>query len=218
MKIGPPPPQFGPPGRGLPDRSAVRAEGFAELGMFGLSRHQVAPIFAGAPRPASVAPQDPSQGASAVGRTVPAESGPRQAPVKRAENLRATASPTIPNVDMTNPQPPDTGGPVDAAPAPTVAEQDCCDEPVPTGAIPARSRPLLRAPAASVILREDNGQAEIIVGSPDRDPAARLALRRLVETLLARSGLTLAQFQLNGAPVAPDFLGRTGGSDGSRSH
>lgn len=224
MKIGPTPPPPGWP-RGLPDRSPARADGFTELGMFGLSGAQSSPKAPAERRVRAVPQPQPSEQAEVA---VPA-SEPRLAdplpcripvvtPVKeRRTDMPAPKGPTITLVpvgdglapDPIYPRPPEADG--GAGPEAPVAEAGA-------PAMPTRQGPPAPAPTVNLILRETAAGAEVVAAAPATDPQSRLALRRLIETMLARTGLTLAQFQLNGAPVAPDFLGKTGESHGSRSH
>ncbi|HEV2818515.1 MAG TPA: hypothetical protein VGW40_14980 [Allosphingosinicella sp.] len=98
-------------------------------------------------------------------------------------------------------------------------------EPAPEGPereAEARTRRTGRRPPTprsdvSLIVTEKDGRVELVAAAPRLDPETRAALRRLVRDILARSGLSLAYFQLNGAPVATDSLDSTGGSHGTRS-
>ena len=95
------------------------------------------------------------------------------------------------------------------------------ERPEPEAAAPIRRarRPLPPPPRSevSLIVSEQGGQVALVAAAPRLDPETRATLRRLVREILARSGLRLAYFQLNGAPVAADSLDTTGGSHGTRS-
>lgn len=221
MKIGPTPPPLGSPG-GLPDRSPVRAEGFTELGMFGLSRAQAAPAQKAAKRP--TAPQSQSSGEADLSlarpdaRRVDPLPGRIRVPTMPAGEERADPPTPAPRGSTALPL---GDGLCSDPPFPSSADTEGSSAPegaaTEAAAGPRNPREAPRAPGVSLILRETEGGAQIIAAAPGADLESRLALRRLVEAMLARSGLTLAQFQLNGAPVAPDFLGTTGGSNGTRS-
>jgi hypothetical protein len=58
----------------------------------------------------------------------------------------------------------------------------------------------------------------LVVGQGLLDPEQSAEARRLAAHILAESGLALAYFQLNGAPVGPDSTGKKGGSHGTRSN
>ena len=94
------------------------------------------------------------------------------------------------------------------------------DEPAQEAAAPvrraARGLPPPRSDV-SLIVTEKDGRVELVAAAPKLDPETRAALRRLVREILARSGLGLAHFQLNGAPVAADSLDIPGGFHGPRS-
>jgi hypothetical protein len=221
MKIGPTPPPLGSPG-GLPDRSAVRAEGFAELGMFGLSRAQAAPAGRAAKRAAAPQSQSCGEADLTLARPKPRQANPLpgriRVPTMPAGEERADLTPSAPRTSNALPSS-DGLCPDPLLPRPAGTEGGAAPEGTATEAAagPRSPREAPRAPGVSLIMRETDGGAEIIATAPGADLESRLALRRLVEAMLARSGLTLAQFQLNGAPVAPDFLGKTGGPDGTRS-
>jgi hypothetical protein len=221
MKIGPTAPPLGSPG-GLPDRSAVRAEGFAELGMFGLSRNQAAP--AGRAGKRAVEPQSQSSGevdvtlARPKARQADPLSGRIRVPTMATGEERADLPAAAPRPSKALPPSESLSSDPLFLPSADI-EGGAAPEAAATEAAagPPNAREASRAPGMSLILRETEGGAQIIATAPGADLESRLALRRLVEAMLARSGLTLAQFQLNGAPVAPDFLGTTGGSYGTRS-
>jgi hypothetical protein len=231
MKIAPEPP---PPAPARPAPTAAeparpftefladpeaRAAGFAELGMFGRTSAQ----SGSSPAPAAAAnPGDPLALTRAL-PTLPADG----TATELARVSRAAPTP----LPSSQPPPCDLPAavalkekPAEACSLPTEAPgrargADCRAGPVgPTRAAP-RARPRQEAPrtAVNLAIRETDGAVEIVAGAPPIDPEARVQLRRLVEAILARSGLALAQFQLNGAPLAPDNLGKTGGTHGTRT-
>jgi hypothetical protein len=83
----------------------------------------------------------------------------------------------------------------------------------------ARRANQTRPPRAdvSLIMREKDGAVALIAAGPALDPQACALLRRLARAILARSGLDLAQFHLNGVPLAPDSMIMIGGSHGTRT-
>lgn len=220
MKIGPTPPQSPPHLARLPDQSPTRADGFDALGMFGLSRSHEEP--GSARRGAAQAP---------IARVARAEERdampgtkaetPLPNPLRCATPAPPKQGPVSPLEPPTFPQETGSGGGLGDLVGPAVVGapegEAGSDDEAPAPASPARSRPAAKASAVSLMLREVNGAAEVIAAAPAADPDARQSLRRLVGEILARSGLTLVQFHLNGAPLAPDFLGKTGGSHGSRA-
>lgn len=196
----------------------ARAAGFAELGMFGRTRAQSAPE----PGPVAVAvPVDPPPRIP-----VPATLA---APVTAPDVVGVTAAapallPSNNPCDLPRALP-EKAKPGEACSLPGEApgrtrgaDRRARPEALPRAAQP---KPRLRQAAAkaglSLAMREADGAVEIVAGAPPIDPEARVQLRRLVEAILARSGLALAQFQLNGAPLAPDNLGRIGGTHGTRT-
>lgn len=219
MKIGGPP--LAPPPRitGLPDRRASRADRFDALGMFGLSRARAAPVDstegplrmqtpAGASKDAAYRRPPDQAEAPLPGRLPCATTSPAK-----------TAQPCLPSATKVGETPSRiTSGDIPNRPAPALDP----DEEIAPEQIGSDAAPPLRAPArpaaGGLVLYEENGVAEVTAGLSDVDPNTQLALRRIIAQILARSGLVLTQFQLNGAPVAPDFLAKIGGSDGSRSN
>jgi hypothetical protein len=232
MKIGPEPPPPVPAWPAPPAAepatpftefladSEARAAGFAELGMFGRNRAQSGP----GPAPAPAAnPGDPPPPTRALATL------PEDGTATQLARVNRTAPAPLPSS-----QPPLCDLP--DAPAIKAKPAEACSLPTeapgrtrgadrragPAG--PARSptpraRPRQDAPrtAVNLAIRETDGAVEIVAGAPPIDPEARVQLRRLIEAILARSGLALAQFQLNGAPLAPDNLGKTGGTHGTRT-
>lgn len=232
MKIGPPPPPppaeraalpAGEPARDFADylgEAPARAAGFAELGMFGLTRAQAAPrpvsvrpVPAGAAGPPSTlpVPETEASGAPPVGvGDVPAGKGtplPSDAPAICALPRAAPAKAGTAEICSL---PGEATG--------KVVEIESCEGPqAPPRAVRLRLLQAGRDTGITLALREQDGAVEIFTRAPRIDPETRAQLRRLVEAILARSGLRLAQFKLNGAPVAPDSLGRIGGRHGTRT-
>jgi hypothetical protein len=232
MKIGPEPlppvparpaPPAAEPARPFAEflaDTAARAAAFAELGMFGRNRAQSGP----GPAPAATGnPGDPPP----LTRTLPAL--PEDGTATQLARVNRSAPAPLPSS-----RPP----PCDLPDAPSIKAKpaETCSLPTeapgrtrgadrragPAGSARSstpRARPRQDAPrtAINLALRETDGAVEIVAGAPPIDPEARVQLRRLVEAILARSGLALAQFQLNGAPLAPDNLGKTGGTHGTRT-
>jgi hypothetical protein len=109
--------------------------------------------------------------------------------------------------------PADTG-PALVSPEPASAEDDAASA-------AATARPANRAPPpqsdVSLIIAERDGGIELVAAGPALDPQACALLRRLARAILARNGLALAQFHLNGVPLAPDSTIMIGGSHGTRT-
>jgi len=225
MKIGPFPP---PAPAALPASPAEpsrpfedfldTAYGFAELGMFGHGGGKAAESGPGpgpgpgpgtCRGPASAEPLPPAAGEerAAEPAAIPHARAfsPRPAP---GEAHRAAAS-RAPAPARAKPQLPAGELP---PPGPETDE--------PEAAMPVR-RAARRLPPprsdVSLIVTEKDGRVELVAAAPKLDPETRAALRRLVREILARSGLGLAYFQLNGTPVAADSLDIPGGFHGTRS-
>jgi hypothetical protein len=143
----------------------------------------------------------------------PSEAAP--VPVESVVLGRASAATMPPLTESLSPEPRQTGAPGGRMPAPAAEEP----EEAPAAARAVRPRPTesRRADGANLTLREQGGAVEIVAAGGPMDAESRLHLRRLVEAMLSRSGLVLAHFQLNGAPVAPDFLDKAGGTHGTRT-
>lgn len=215
--------QSGEPARPSTDFLAEpesRAARFTELGMFGLSRTVAAPPTGGTggkPLP------DPQALPATLARgTAPAALS--ETPPPAADLLDSRLVPGKP-VTCELPGPvrvkADSGKPCALpgdAPGPIVREGDeRADNEVPVRPTRTRPRPQPQRPGISLTLHEADGAVEIIAGAPPIDPETRAQLRRLIEAILARNGLSLAQFQLNGAPLASDLSGRRGGTYGTRT-
>ena len=215
--------QSGEPARPSTDFLAEpesRAARFTELGMFGLSRTVAAPAGGSGGKP-SAGPTSAS-GASGQGK----RPGHPQRDVRRRQQICS-----IPALAPGKPVTCELPGPVRAkvdsgkpcalpgdAPGPVVPERDDhADTEAPVRPTRPRPRPQPQRPGISLTLHEADGAVEIIAGAPPIDPQTRAQLRRLIEAILARNGLSLAQFQLNGAPLASDLSGRRGGTYGTRT-
>ena len=230
MKVGPVPPQPDParpappanaPSLAFADllaETSTRAAGFAELGMFGLHRAQ-APPAPGAAReaPAPALPPRTRADPALAGAGTPWLSVSESAAESASPTVRESATCALPRAAPVKAEPGQTCSlPVEASGTPPVAE-DCPAPEAPARAARLRLRQAALKAGVSLVLHERNGAVEIVAGGPPLDPEARAHLRRLAEAILAPSGLRLAQFQLNGAPLAPDSLGRTGVSNGTRT-
>lgn len=214
--------QSGEPARPSTDflaESESRAARFTELGMFGMSGAVAAP-----------------PGRASGGNPAP---DPQAVPASLARGTALTLSETPPpptdfldsRLDSGKSVTCELPGPV---PVKTVAGKPCTlpgdaldpfvpeaeervDAEAPVRPNRPRPRPQPQRPGVSLTLRETDGLVEIIAGAPPIDSETRAQLRRLIEAILARNGLSLAQFQLNGAPLAPDLSGRRGGTYGTRT-
>lgn len=198
---GPPPP-------------ADRARSFAELGVFG--RGALTPAQDVSTHP-EVIPQAPLPALAVSAVQQPAAAAQSQANAGLACNpldMPKLASPSRP-APIAKAAARATGLPAPLAEAPRLA-----DEPEAPAPAAARRRPVQAPPrpGVSLILSEKDGAVEIVAGTPALDPEIRSALRRLAEAILARSGLRLAQFQLNGARVRPDSVTSPGDSHGTRTN
>jgi hypothetical protein len=195
-----------------------RAARFIEYGMFG--RQVPAAESRPAVRHAREMPlhQNP-HGESTAMPAAPASSPEDPGPVSPDRTDRPAGVATTP----TPRHGPSTGplaeaGPASAeAPDLAVAIEDWeVAEPAARSARPMR-RQSGSGPPLHLILREENGTITIVAGSPAMDPESRMLLRRLAEAMLARRGLALAYFQLNGALLAPISLSSGGGLHGTRT-
>jgi hypothetical protein len=86
--------------------------------------------------------------------------------------------------------------------------------PVEEGAAPPPRPQAASRTGHRLVVSVNDGRVSIAVGSPPLDGEGRALLRRLVREILAGRRLSLADFQLNGAPFGADFLDMTGGSHG----
>lgn len=223
MKIGPLPPQAPtarPPSPAGPSRPFEdfldTAYAFTELGMFGHGRGKASEPE---PRSGPCRGPAPAEQAAALPTASPGEAAPEPTmiPHARAFSAHPARDAAHPAGKRTPPAARSKGQlPAGELPAPERA----ADEAGPDAPAAAR-RTVRRLPpprsAVSLIVTEKDGRVELVAAAPKLDPETRAALRRLVRDILARSGLALAHFQLNGAPVAPDSLDSTGGSHGTRS-
>jgi len=224
MKIGPAPPPPLParqsrPVSDLAGGSGARAARFSEFGMFGLN--EPPPLRPPGTPPAPAVARCPTPPTRAGLERPPTPADPPTVSVEAAldrlclPSSEATARPPLhdPAVKATEQA---CSLPEEAA-VKAVEIDDCAGPEAPPRPPQPRLRQPPPGPAVSLTLREENGAVEIVAGSSPIDPESRVLLRRLVEAMLARSGLALAHFQLNGAPLAPDSLGRRGGSHGTRT-
>lgn len=209
---------------GIDEAAGPRAAPFADLGMFGRkaapppgvsdirapgtdlrysgtqSSSEIAPV----PVPSTGATAEPAMGSAAPDsiRIQPELAGPDElaAPKRGTDPLRSTETPSPPAAE---------------APIAEIHGEDAVStEPM---ARSARSRPRPSSPGSpvSLTLREENGAVAIVAGTTPIDRDSRILLRRLVEAMLARSGLSLARFELNGAPVEQFASLQKGASNGN---
>jgi hypothetical protein len=215
-----PPPQSPAPvlhGSKAPERAFT----FAEFGMFGRERLPGGPAEEAAPGASPARPRlallpvesldlPPADRAADPAASAPPAPEPGQRPV-RPETLREAAASRGAAVRAASPKA------LKAAPSPATPAADEEDD---TGVAPARrpsARPQPRQDV-SLILREQDGGVELVAAAPALDPEIAAALRRLARAILARSGLELAHFQLNGVSLAPDSTKTVGGSHGTRTY
>lgn len=229
MKIGGAPPPIPPfPRQERPagpdgDRQGGRGTfGFDELGVFGLRRRPAAAD----PEPGARTPRCPAPGGPSV-KPPDKNSRPDAAsPPARATDARRPEPPPRPKPDRPHsgddpsrpgPRPVPHGVEVGAGEPPEVPFEPVAE---PVRKDMDAAGPLHRAPARKamhgVTVAESEGRLSIAVGAPPLDGEGRALLRRLVRELLAERGLALADFQLNGVPLAADFQMTTGGSHGTR--
>lgn len=231
MKIGPPPPvlplprQDGPAG---PDADRPGDRGtrrFDELGVFGLRRRPAAGPEGGAtprcpaPTPSAVAPRDKAHQANAA----PSPPGAPSARLPSAPPLPKPVRPhVVLNVKSAAPDTQPKGADPDAAGTPlevaisAPSEFEWPGETQPGGS-PVAGRPAPEGAAAHrLVVTERDGRLAIVAGAPPLDGEGRALLRRLVRDILAGRGMSLADFQLNGASLAADFQEMAGGSHGTR--
>jgi hypothetical protein len=196
-----------------------RAFGFAEFGMFGREEPpqgpaQILPPTEPAPESGDVTmpvgrPDEP------VGRLA-AES---PAAATSAAERRACPIPALATAMAGSRASSAATGPADAASAlppsePALAGEDFA----PTVAAARRvNQPRLPRSDVSLVMIEKDGVVELVAAGPALDPQACALLRRLAKAILARDGLGLVQFHLNGVPLAPDSSVMIGGSHGTRT-
>jgi hypothetical protein len=193
-----------------------RALGFAELGMFGISRatgDHAAALSASAqgvpPRggnqepPLETADQPPEQAKLHRRIETRIESG---SPTKA--RLRSVAAP----LSFSG-----TGGAVSAEAMPSCPFEASGEDAAAGGRAPSRRMPLdPRQPGVSLIMSETNGAVQLVAGARPFDPDGAARLRRALAELLAAHGLKLADFQLNGTAVSADVTKRKEPPHGSR--
>lgn len=229
MKIGPPnttpaarPLRLAADAPSLPDRPTDQAAGFEELGMFGLARSKAAPKSDQPPTLKSGAGREQA-GELQTLRCPPALSGkPSKSPTPRPGGAHAdnpSPRPALKSLGPNAAAPVIDGDGATSTPATPDATVATAEGEAAAGAPVRRAvpRPATQA-TVSLTLHEQDGMVEIVAAAPSIDPEARLELRRLIQDLLSRSGLALAHFQLNGAPLGPDSQAKTGGSHGTRAN
>jgi len=216
-----------PPARGGPDAApsrpfadfvaepASRAAGFAELGMFGRNRAQAA-AQPTVPSPAvgPVATAEPSPAARPAPRTVSVVDIGGSAPERPPLPSNQSAAPATFRISAVKETAVDPCNLAEEAPRDIEDRAHPGDDSRPAR---VRVRQDMRKPQPALAMHEADGVVTLAAGGTPIDPEARSQLRRLVAAILARSGLTLAQFHLNGTPVAPDHLGQGGGTHGPRT-
>jgi hypothetical protein len=198
-----------------------RAFGFTELGMFGREERPHGP----APAPASPPDKPPLEACTAViamesldepadrpAAAPPAPAASAAEPGQRPTPVLATPA-GRPHAPLVRTGPADSGL---ASPAP---QSIPADEDVPSS--PATARPIVRAqrPRAdiSLLISEKDRGVALVAAGPALDPEGCALLRRLARAILARSGLALVEFHLNGVALAPDSMTMIGGSHGTRT-
>lgn len=230
MKVGPAPPPPDParlaapptaPSRPFADflaQPSARAAGFSELGMFGRNQAQAEPTPGAArePPPPAAPPRPIPDLPAPVGEIPWLGAGESPAP-SAALPFTEPVTCALPRPAPVKAEP----GQICSLPGETAGSPPAAEDPAPTEALPRAARLRLRQAAlkagVNIVVYEHDGAVQIVAGGPPLDAQSRAHLRRLAETLLAPRGLRLAQFQLNGAPLAPDSLGRTGGTNGTRT-
>jgi hypothetical protein len=109
-------------------------------------------------------------------------------------------------------------GPIGSAVAEPASEPDSIAA-LPDRAVLRRRLDALRdgADRLSILFSEQDGAAQIVVASADRDPRAAIRLRGQVSRLLGEFGLKLADFSFNGTRPANFPRGPIGGQYGDRT-
>ena len=234
MKIGPalPPPAAMPipsamdaqPGQPFEDflgggAAPGRAVAFAQFGMFGRDeqaqgpsqvlppgRHAVDACKAFIPIESLDRPIDAPQALSPAPAPSTVDPGQRPAPILATPETR----PHVPTASTAS---------VDPGLPSLFSEPASTDEDTASPVATARRANRSQAPQAdvSLIMSEKDGAVELVAAGPQLDPQTGAMLRRLARAILARSGLDLAKFHLNGAPIAPDSTIMIGGSHGTRT-
>lgn len=194
------------------ERSDSQAARFADFGMFGAKEKKPESGHAALPVPPGPVPET----SSARSGTRPAEAAgppvrfatPVPDPLLRRVGSDPSAHPLRHAPAM--PRPGEPGPPAETAPAtPEIIEDEAAAETGPPSP-ERRHRPEPPIPSVRLTVHEENGVVELIAGSGPIDADSRVLLRRLVEAMLARSGLALAHFRINGARVAPIPYNRGG--------
>jgi hypothetical protein len=198
-----------------------RAFGFTELGMFGREEQPHGP----APAPASPPGKPPLEACTAVMPMVsldePADRPAAPSPAPAASAAEPGQRPT--RVLLTPEGRPHAPlvrtGPAESSLASPAPRSIPADEDVPSS--PPTARPIVRAqpPRAdvSLLISEKDGGVALVAAGPALDPESCALLRRLARAILARSGLALVQFHLNGVALAPASMTMIGGSHGTRT-
>jgi hypothetical protein len=193
-----------------------RALGFAELGMFGISR-------ATSDR-ATARPAPALDAALPSGNQEPRRDAPDQ-PTEQARLLRGieppieSVSPIGARLRSAAAPPPvsGTGAVVSAEAMPTSISEVSGEDPAAGGRAPVRRLTLdPRRPGVSLIMSETNGAVQLVAGARPFDADGAVRLRRALAELLAGYGLKLADFQLNGSAVSADVTKRKEPPHGSR--
>lgn len=215
------PRQDGPSDTAAGPRSARSTFGFDELGVFGLKQQQPIPDKDGGrtPKCPEPVPSDPGKAPGPqVGTSLPLDinAGRHSSP----SPLPKPDRPLI-HADPGEPRPQPEPHMVEIGAAGELVEIELSVESsasVRTDEAPEASpRTQVTRPGFNLQLAEKGGQVSIAASAPPLDGEGRALLRRLVREILADRGLRLADFQLNGVPLAADFPYVTGGSHGSRS-
>jgi hypothetical protein len=196
-----------------------RAFGFTELGMFGREEQPQAPA------PASPPDKPPFEACTAA---MPIESLDESIDRPAAPSPAPATSAAEPGQRPTRVLAPPEAGP--HAPLVRTAPADSClaspgphsipaDEDAPPSLATARRIVRAQPPRAgvSLIMSEADGGVALVAAGPALDPESCALLRRLARAILARSGLELVQFHLNGVALAPDSMTMIGGSHGTRT-
>jgi len=223
MKIAPLPPQppvARPPSAGEPSRPFEdfldTAYAFADLGMFGHGGAKAPAPGPGTCRGPTTAAPAPAP--AALPEAAAATEEPAMIPHARAMAVRPLPAELHASGRSRGPSPARAKPQMPAGELP--APQPAPEEAEPEGAALVR-RAARRLPSprsdVSLTVSEKDGKVALVAAAPRLDPETRAALRRLVREILARSGLSLSHFQLNGAPVAADSLDIPGGFHGTRS-
>jgi hypothetical protein len=198
-------------------RGAGRTFGFSELGMFGHGGGRPAC----APGEAATHAAEPAreEGSSPPRVATPPDEPTRHA-LAAAHNPAAQFTDTkvfgsAARVPPRTGEPPATTGAMRAETAGGAADAKAPEQA--TRPMRPAFRTATPKSGPSLTFFEKDGAVELLVRTPDADPETRSALRRLVRSILARSGLSLARLRLNGASVALHPTITSGDPNGTRS-